>query len=77
MNQVGKHTTRIVIAGGGVMVDWTLDLLLRRRIEQMVRWRGAEAVADRLARIHARTTQINRLMAAPLRDDTLQSIGSS
>jgi hypothetical protein len=43
---------------------------------QALERRVAEAIADRLARVHART-QMNQLTAAPLRDDTLQSIGRS
>jgi NADH:ubiquinone reductase (H+-translocating) len=50
-----------------VMMDWTLDLLLGREIEQMVTLRDAELVADRLARVHARTTQRHKLTATPLR----------
>src|SRR4029077_14661485 len=37
-----------------VIVNWTLDFFFGREIEQMVTFRDAEAIADRLARIHAR-----------------------
>jgi hypothetical protein len=50
-----------------VMVDWTLDLFFGREIEQMVTLRDAELIADRLARVHARTTQRHKLTATPLR----------
>ena len=40
-----------------VMMDWTLDLLFGRDIEQMVTLRDIEAVADQIARIRARAKQ--------------------
>jgi NADH dehydrogenase len=49
-----------------VMVDWTLDLFFGREIEQMVTLRDAELIADRLARVHARTMQRHKLTATPL-----------
>jgi NADH dehydrogenase len=60
-----------------VMMDWTLDLFFGREIEQMVTFRDAEAIADRLARVHARTIQMNHLTAASLPVDTLQSMARS
>jgi NADH dehydrogenase len=60
-----------------VMVDWTLDFFFGREIEQMVTFRDAEAIADRLARVHARSIQMNQITAAPLRNDTLRSIARS
>jgi NADH:ubiquinone reductase (H+-translocating) len=38
-----------------VMMDWTLDLLFGREIEQMITMRDAQALSDRLARIRAQT----------------------
>ena len=38
-----------------VMMDWTLDLLFGREIEQMITLRDAEALSDWLARVRART----------------------
>jgi NADH dehydrogenase len=49
-----------------VMVDWTLDLFFGREIEQMVTLRDAELIADRLARVHARTIQRHKLTATQL-----------
>ena len=46
-----------------VMVDWTLDFFFGREIEQMVTFRDVEAIADRLARLHARTIQMNQSTA--------------
>jgi NADH dehydrogenase len=60
-----------------VMMNWTLDFLFGREIEQIVTLREAEAIADRLARVHARTLQMNQLIVAPLADDTLQSTARS
>ncbi|HWY41474.1 MAG TPA: NAD(P)/FAD-dependent oxidoreductase [Chthoniobacterales bacterium] len=40
-----------------VMMDWTLDLLFGRDIEQMVTLRDIEAVADQIARIRASAKQ--------------------
>jgi len=40
-----------------VMMDWALDLLFGRDIEQMVTLRDIEAVADQIARIRARAKQ--------------------
>jgi len=60
-----------------VMMDWTLDSFFGREIEQTVTFRDAEAIADRLARVHARTIQMNGLSAAPLPGGTLQSIAQS
>jgi len=50
-----------------VMVDWTLDLFFGREIEQMVTLRDAELIADRLARVHARTLQRHEITATPVR----------
>jgi NADH dehydrogenase len=60
-----------------VMVDWTLDLFFGREIEQMVTLRDAEVIADRLARVHARTIQRHKLTATPVRAQTAQLTGSS
>ena len=38
-----------------VMMDWTLDLLFGRDIEQMITLRDIQALSDRLARIRAQT----------------------
>ena len=38
-----------------VMMDWTLDLLFGREIEQMITLRDVQALSDRLARIRAQT----------------------
>ena len=38
-----------------VMMDWTLDLLFGRDIEQMITLRDVQALSDRLARIRAQT----------------------
>jgi NADH dehydrogenase len=38
-----------------VMMDWTLDLLFGREIEQMITLRDAKALSERLARIRAQT----------------------
>jgi NADH:ubiquinone reductase (H+-translocating) len=46
-----------------VMVDWTLDLLFGREIEQMITLRDAEMIADRLAKAYARTTREHSLTA--------------
>jgi hypothetical protein len=36
-------------------MDWTLDLLFGREIEQMITLRDVQALSDRLARIRAQT----------------------
>jgi hypothetical protein len=38
-----------------VMMDWTLDLLFSREIEQMITLHDVQALSDRLARIRAQT----------------------
>jgi NADH dehydrogenase len=60
-----------------VMMDWTLDFFFGREIEQMVTFRDAEAIADRLARVHARTIQMNHVTASALPVDRLESIARS
>jgi NADH dehydrogenase len=40
-----------------VMMDWTLDLLFGREIEQMITLRDVQALSDRLGRIRAQTQQ--------------------
>src|SRR6266403_2262051 len=60
-----------------VMVDWTLDLFFGREVEQMVTFRDAEAIADRLARVHARAIQMNHVTASALPVDRLESIARS
>ena len=60
-----------------VMVDWTLDLFFGREIEQTVTLRDAELIADRLARVHARTIQRHKLTATTVRPQTAQLTASS
>jgi NADH dehydrogenase len=40
-----------------VMLDWTLDLLFGREIEQMITLRDVQALSDQIARIRARATR--------------------
>jgi NADH dehydrogenase len=40
-----------------VMIDWTLDLLFGREIEQMITLRDVQALSDQIARIRARATR--------------------
>jgi hypothetical protein len=40
-----------------VMVDWTLDLLFGREIEQMITFGDVEGLTERVARIRARRRQ--------------------
>ena len=40
-----------------VMIDWTLDLLFGREIEQLITVRDVQALIDRLARLRAQTKQ--------------------
>jgi NADH:ubiquinone reductase (H+-translocating) len=40
-----------------VMMDWTLDLLFGREIEQMITLRDVQALSDQIARIRARATR--------------------
>ena len=40
-----------------VMMDWTLDFLFARDIEQMITLRDVEALSDLAGRIRARATQ--------------------
>jgi NADH dehydrogenase len=40
-----------------VMMDWTLDLLFGREIEQMITLRDVQALSDQVARIRARATR--------------------
>ena len=49
-----------------VMVDWTLDLLFGREIEQMLTPRDVEALTDSLARLRARATQRIRAVGKPV-----------
>ena len=60
-----------------VMVDWTLDLLFGREIEQIMTLRDAEMIADRLAKAYARTTQQHPLTATPFRASDPQPIGGN
>ena len=60
-----------------VMVDWTLDLLFGREIEQMMTLRDAEMIADRLAKADARTTHQHPLTATPFRASDPQLIGGN
>ena len=60
-----------------VMVDWTLDLLFGREIEQMMTLRDAEMIADRVAKAYARTTHQNPLTATPFRASDPQLIGGN
>jgi hypothetical protein len=59
------------------MVDWTLDLLFGREIDQMMTLRDAEMIADRLAKLYARTTHQRPLTATPFRASNPQLIGSN
>ena len=43
-----------------VMMDWTLDLLFGREIEQMITLRDVKALSDRLARIRAQTSMAQK-----------------
>ena len=47
-----------------VMMDWTLDLLFARDIEQMITSRDVEALSDLAGRIRARATQQTSVTAA-------------
>ncbi len=47
-----------------VMMDWTLDLLFARDIEQMITLRDVEALSDLAGRIRARATQQTSVTAA-------------
>jgi hypothetical protein len=38
-------------------MDWTLDLLFGREIEQMITLRDVQALSDQIARIRARATR--------------------
>ena len=51
-----------------VMMDWTLDLLFGREIEQMITLRDVQALSDQIARIRARATREseNKLAKRPL-----------
>ena len=40
-----------------VMMDWTLDLLFGREIEQMITLRDVQALSDQIARIRAGATR--------------------
>jgi NADH:ubiquinone reductase (H+-translocating) len=40
-----------------VLMDWTLDLLFGREIEQLVTLRDVQALSDQIARIRARATR--------------------
>ena len=60
-----------------VMVDWTLDLLVGREIEQMMTLRDAEMIADRLAKAYARITHQHPLTATPFRTSDPQLIGGN
>ncbi len=43
-----------------VMMDWTLDLLFGREIEQMITLRDVQALSDQIARIRARDERIRK-----------------
>src|SRR5438128_2525400 len=60
-----------------VMVDWTLDLLFGREIEQIMTLRDAEMIADRLAKAYARTTHQHPLTATPFRASDPQLISGN
>ncbi len=47
-----------------VMMDWTLDLLFARDIEQMITLRDVEALSDLAGRIRARAGQQTSVTAA-------------
>jgi len=47
-----------------VMMDWTLDLLFARDMEQMITLRDVEALSDLAGRIRARATQQTSVTAA-------------
>ena len=47
-----------------VIMDWTLDLLFARDIEQMITLRDVEALSDLAGRIHARASQQTSVTAA-------------
>jgi len=47
-----------------VMMDWTLDLLFARDIEQMITLRDVEALSDLAGRIRARAAQQTSVTAA-------------
>ncbi len=47
-----------------VIMDWTLDLLFARDIEQMITLRDVEALSDLAGRIRARATQQTSVTAA-------------
>ncbi len=54
-----------------VMMDWTLDLLFGREIEQMITLRDVQALSDQIARIRARATRgENKLASAHRRNLT-------
>jgi NADH dehydrogenase len=43
-----------------VMMDWTLDLLFGREIEQVITLRDVQALSDQIARIRARNARIRK-----------------
>ena len=47
-----------------VMMDWTLDLLFARDIEQMITLRDVEALSDLAGRIRGRATHQTSVTAA-------------
>ena len=47
-----------------VIMDWTLDLLFARDIEQMITLRDVEALSDLAGRIRARAAQQTSVTAA-------------
>jgi len=47
-----------------VIMDWTLDLLFARDIEQMITLRDVEALSDLAGRIRGRATQQTSVTAA-------------
>ncbi len=47
-----------------VMMDWTLDLLFARDIEQMITLRDVEALSDLAGRIRARRAELTSVTAA-------------
>jgi hypothetical protein len=54
-----------------VMMDWTLDLLFGRDIEQAITLRDIEATAEQIARVRARR---NRASLPPAPNDPVQPV---
>jgi NADH dehydrogenase len=51
-----------------VMMDWTLDLLFGREIEQTITLRDVEALSDRLARLRAQTKSFDSARGLAIKD---------